>query len=305
MKPILLAYKNYVLAVYDALFAKGYLLSAALMLGIILYVNYYIGLPQSGYLHLSFLFDYAIYAFPFVSAYLLQYFFYRDHSLFSSARFWLLVLLAPAFFALRVNADTASWWLSNNTSFYSKAIYASINYAGRSLLLMLPVIVCWYINDRKKMPLYGFTKTNNARLYPLLFLGMIPLLMLASGWESFSLVYPRSFHEAGLTLQSNPARYILFELCYGFDFLSIEFFFRGFLILAFVQYAGIRAIVPAACFYCCIHLGKPLPEAASSFLGGIILGVISYHTKSIWGGLFIHLGIAWLMEALAWFIHHA
>src|SRR6218665_2986337 len=179
MKPILLAYKNYVLTVLDTLFAKGYLISVAVMLSIILYVNYYIGLPQRG--HSKFLLDYAIYAVPFVSTYLLQYFFYRQHNLFSSAGLWLLILLAPAFFALRVNTDVASWWLSNDAPLYSKATQASLNYAGRALLLLLPVMACWYINDRKQMPLYGFTRANNTRLYCILFIGMIPLLLLASG----------------------------------------------------------------------------------------------------------------------------
>ncbi|MBP9098540.1 MAG: CPBP family intramembrane metalloprotease, partial [Ferruginibacter sp.] len=80
-----------------------------------------------------------------------------------------------------------------------------------------------------------------------------------------------------------------------------EFFFRGFLILSMVKLCGKQCIVPAACFYCCIHLGKPMGEAISSFAGGLLLGIISYHTKSIWGGFIIHLGIAGLME-LAGFI---
>ena len=94
---------------------------------------------------------------------------------------------------------------------------------------------------------------------------------------------------------------LLYELSYGSDFVSIELFFRGFLILAFVKWAGKETILPMAVFYCTIHFGKPLGECISSFLGGIILGVITYRTKTILGGLIVHLGIAWLME-LAGFI---
>ncbi len=68
------------------------------------------------------------------------------------------------------------------------------------------------------------------------------------------------------------------------------------MILAFVKYAGKHAILPMALFYCTIHFGKPLGECISSFFGGIILGVVTYHTRTIWGGLIVHLGIAWLME---------
>jgi membrane protease YdiL (CAAX protease family) len=88
----------------------------------------------------------------------------------------------------------------------------------------------------------------------------------------------------------------LFELSYGADFISIELFFRGFLILAFIKWAGKDTILPMACFYCTIHFGKPLAECISSYFGGIILGIVVYHTRSILGGLIVHLGIAWMME---------
>jgi hypothetical protein len=68
-------------------------------------------------------------------------------------------------------------------------------------------------------------------------------------------------------------------------------------VLAFVRFAGQDAILPMAVFYCSIHFGKPLAECISSFFGGMLLGIVVYHTKSIWGGLMVHLGIAWLMEA--------
>jgi hypothetical protein len=59
---------------------------------------------------------------------------------------------------------------------------------------------------------------------------------------------------------------------------------------------GKAAILPMACFYCTIHFGKPLGECISSYFGGMILGIVVYHTRSIFGGLMVHLGIAWLME---------
>lgn len=90
--------------------------------------------------------------------------------------------------------------------------------------------------------------------------------------------------------------HLLHELSYGSDFISVELFFRGFLVLAFIKIAGKDAILPMACFYCTIHFGKPLGECISSYFGGMILGVVVYHTRSIIGGLMVHLGIAWLME---------
>ena len=63
-----------------------------------------------------------------------------------------------------------------------------------------------------------------------------------------------------------------------------------------MRFAGVDAILPMAAFYCTIHFGKPLGECISSYFGGLILGVIVYRAKSIFGGLIVHLGLAWLME---------
>ena len=41
-------------------------------------------------------------------------------------------------------------------------------------------------------------------------------------------------------------------------------------------------------------------EAISSFWGGLLLGIVSFNTRSVWGGLMVHLGIAWLMEIGGW-----
>jgi hypothetical protein len=51
-----------------------------------------------------------------------------------------------------------------------------------------------------------------------------------------------------------------------------------------------------AMFYCTIHFGKPMGECISSYFGGMLLGVVTYHTKTIFGGFMVHVGIAWLME---------
>lgn len=127
---------------------------------------------------------------------------------------------------------------------------------------------------------------------------MVPLIAIASSQQDFLLVYPKvqSIQLSSLQPEYNWLYVLLYEVSYGSDFISIELFFRGFLILAFIKYAGKEAILPMACFYCTIHFGKPLAECISSFFGGMILGIIAFHTRSIIGGLLVHLGIAWLME---------
>ena len=127
---------------------------------------------------------------------------------------------------------------------------------------------------------------------------MIPLIAAASTQPDFLAVYPKLkyLHNGHQAASNIGISAIAYELSYGSDFLTIELFFRGFLVLAFARFAGGASILPMAVFYCTIHFGKPLAECISSYFGGIILGVITYNTRSIWGGLIVHLGIAWLME---------
>ncbi len=210
--------------------------------------------------------------------------------------FFFLVLLAPAIFSLKTALDIPLYFSDNpNWNIYWDHV---LHWPLLALITGAILFVLWKIFDRDQ-PFYG-VKTNgiNWKPYWLMLLIMLPLIAAASTQPDFLAVYPKLKamaavrDEAGLRWWHK----LLFELSYGSDFITIELFFRGFLILAFMKWAGKDAILPMACFYCAIHFGKPLGECISSYFGGILLGVVVYHTRSILGGLLVHLGIAWLME---------
>jgi hypothetical protein len=210
--------------------------------------------------------------------------------------FLILLFTAPAIFSLKMAldipihfSDRPNWNNYWNHIFYWPALV---------LLTGTLLFICWRIFDRAQ-PFYGLKTTGiNWRPYLLMLVIMIPLIGTASTQADFLEVYPKLksiesiYNEPGISWWHK----LLFELSYGSDFVSIELFFRGFLVLAFIKWAGKDAILPMACFYCTIHFGKPLGECISSYFGGMILGVIVYHTRSILGGLVVHLGIAWMME---------
>jgi hypothetical protein len=129
---------------------------------------------------------------------------------------------------------------------------------------------------------------------------MIPLVFLASQQRDFAEMYPKLLN-TGSSSGPTIVEAVFFELAYGSDFVTIELFFRGFLILGLLKWAGREAILPMAAFYCTIHFGKPIAECISSYFGGIFLGIVVYNTRTITGGLGIHLGIAWLMELFGYF----
>lgn len=239
-----------------------------------------------------------LFAFTFCGAWLLQSVFSREN-IFAKPFFYVILLASPAIFAGKVTFDWFSSYITNPL-YYPWDQYWSVvlNWPLKCVLVFVAVALIWrwgkYGPPMAGLSAKGFT----AKPYFLLLLYMVPLIALAATQEDFLRVYPKwqrvDIIEPYLE-NSLPAK-LLFELSYGLDFLTIEFFFRGFLILAFVRYAGKNAILPMAAFYCAIHFGKPLLECITSYFGGIILGVIVYHSRSIWGGLIVHLGIAWLME---------
>ena len=281
------------------------------MLGVMIYLNYWHGLEKryvaGGKTRLShFAGYYLLYFIPFATAFLLQLLFYKDCSYYKNGWFWVILLLAPAFFSFRVNFNFHADWVASIFEGVDLPMYrASINYVLRVFVLLIPVAILWYFKDRHVQPLYGTKAMDNIKPYLIMLLVMVPLIALASTQKDFLHTYPKA-----QVLNSIPMpdwiskwRYLVFELSYGFDFISIEMFFRGFLILALMRICGQHCIIPVACFYCAIHFGKPMGEAISSFFGGLLLGIVSYNTVSIWGGLLVHLGIAWLMEIGGFFGH--
>ena len=297
---------KYIQDFYQKEFKPGYFLIVLLLLGIYIYLNYWQGLENrfaaGGRTRLSNFFGYyLLYLIPFATAFLLQLLFYKDCNYYQNYWFWIILLLAPAFFSFRVNFNyqetvVEKIWSGDAQIFWMRCI----NWVVRVFAVLIPVFIIWFIKDRHNQPFYGTATLKDVKPYLIMLLIMIPLIALASTQNDFLQMYPKAKFITQLDLPSKKLHYVIYELCYGFDFVSIEFFFRGFLILSLLKICGPHCIVPVACFYCTIHFGKPIGEAISSFWGGLLLGIVSYNTQSIWGGLIVHLGIAWLMEVGSW-----
>jgi Type II CAAX prenyl endopeptidase Rce1-like len=297
---------KYIKEFYHKEFSLYYFLLILLLLGIIIYLNYWHFLErryvEGGRTRWSnFLGYFLLYLIPFASAFLLQVFFFKDCDYYNNYWFWLILILAPAFFSFRVNFDfhevvVNKIWSGDELQFWLRCI----SWVVRVFVVLIPVFIIWLIKDKSNQPFYGTKALDDIKPYLIMLAIMVPLLVLASTQKDFLSMYPKAKFLTQMQLGNQKWRYIVYELCYGFDFVSIEFFFRGFLILSLMKICGPHCIIPVACFYCTIHLGKPMGEAISSFWGGLLLGIVSYNTGSIWGGLIVHLGIAWLMEAGGW-----
>ncbi|MGB3618498.1 MAG: CPBP family intramembrane glutamic endopeptidase, partial [Catalinimonas sp.] len=174
------------------------------------------------------------------------------------------------------------------------------------LCVVLPLVLFYVRYQRRYLDhFYGLrTRGVDLRPYLVLLALMVPLIAAASFQPDFLREYPNYRRAGGAAFAAHRGVgegwvAALYELAYGSSFLSVELFFRGFLIFGLTRFLGREVVLPMACTYCVLHFGKPLGEAVSSFFGGYLLGVISLRTGNIWGGVMIHLGIAWLMEAFA------
>lgn len=242
--------------------------------------------------------------FPFSLAWLIYSFYYNDWKIWQNNRFWFLIIFASTVFSLRTFLSFFTYDIyrilpDGRTEYF---LYRCVAVVFRDFFIIFPVFVYWWFADRKTMPLYGFTLKNyNTKPYLIMLAIMLPLVVLASYQSDFLSQYPKGFSLFPLSFDVVTERkyFFIYEFFYGIDFIFIEFFFRGFLLLAFYRLFGWGCLLPMACFYVTIHFGKPLGETISSFFGGTILGILAIRTGSIAGGIIVHLGIAWLMEFAA------
>ena len=287
------------IAVFYKEINKPVLIACTLLTAILIYLNFHFNINQyiddKNSVFASFCFRYMI----FLTAFTLPYFFcylLQRRNYFKSNRFIFFIIIAPAIFSWKIAMNTDIHLSDSvNWNFYwNQVIYWPVRLAIMSMILLL-LWLPFYRNES----FFGLaTKNFKWKPYLLMLFIMIPLIAAASTQQDFLRMYPKmkEVYSVLAGVDRNWIYKLLHELAYGTDFISVELFFRGFLILAFVKIAGKDALLPMACFYCTIHFGKPLGECISSYFGGMLLGIIIYHTRSIFGGLVVHLGIAWLME---------
>lgn len=165
--------------------------------------------------------------------------------------------------------------------------------------LIVPVLVVRYV-FRERLRDYGLETEGlleHAWIYVASYLVVLFFVVVLAKYDAhFRDYYPfyrlsnRSWLDFGL-----------WELFYAFQFLSLEFFFRGFWLRALHRSMGSSAIFAMVVPYCMIHFGKPFLETLAAIFAGVFLGTIALRTRSIWSGFLIHVGVAVSMDLAAMF----
>ena len=222
--------------------------------------------------------------------------------------FWAVSLAAIGVAGLASGFHYYKHWFDSLTDQAGRVFCVKIVMQGRRFVLFLLTAFllykCCFRNDRGFFGLRSPVK--NIRTYLLLLMAVLPFIVLASFSESFQEAYPRYkpwFSGAPLGMPV-ALHTLIFNFFYSLDFVATEFLFRGVLVVGLASVLGRNAVLPMVAVYAFIHFGKPPAEAISSVFGGFILGVIANHTRSIWSGVLLHLGIAWAMEISAYLQHY-
>lgn len=161
--------------------------------------------------------------------------------------------------------------------------------------VVIPAAVIWLVL-RERLRDYG-VKPRGALagfwIYLVMFGVVGPLVWVVSTFEEFQETYPFYRLAPGQPLWPN---FWWWELIYAVQFVSLEFFFRGFVVHGTRHRFGTHAVFVMTIPYCMIHFLKPMPEAFASIIAGIALGFMSLKTRSIWMGAALHVSVALSMD---------
>jgi membrane protease YdiL (CAAX protease family) len=162
--------------------------------------------------------------------------------------------------------------------------------------LVLPVLVILCMPGERLRDYYISLRGVVGKLwiYALMFALVLPAVVQASQHKGFYETYP--FYKWA---NRSSFDFWTWQLMYAAQFLSLEFFFRAFLLQGLRRSLGANAIFVMIIPYCMIHYGKPMAETFGAIGAGLILGTLAMRTRSIWGGVLIHVGVALTMDLLA------
>jgi uncharacterized protein len=162
--------------------------------------------------------------------------------------------------------------------------------------LVLPALVVALLPG-ERLADYGWSLAGlrgHWKVYLLLYLLVLPAVVYVSTTPDFQRIYP--FYRAA---RRSPFDFWAWEALYAAQFVSLEFFFRGFMLFACRGALGVYSVFAMVIPYCMIHYGKTFSETMGAIVAGSVLGLLALKTRSIWGGIFVHVAVALTMDLLA------
>jgi membrane protease YdiL (CAAX protease family) len=173
-------------------------------------------------------------------------------------------------------------------------------WAGTQIVsyLIVPLIVVRCIGMKPIDIGWKFRGTSSHwKYYAILLVIAVPFVVVASTTTEFQESYPLFEEFRGQEGAWSDLR--IWWIFYVLQFVAVETFFRGFLVLGLAKRFGQASIFIATIPYLMIHFSKPPVEALAAIIGGIVMGYLAYRTKSVWWGIALHVSVAALMDFLS------
>lgn len=201
----------------------------------------------------------------------------------------------PSFFRRYQGMVAGLMGWSPEHEFYSMLPY--IYWAATSLLIrvLIPMVIVVYLFRERPWD-NGFRirgVTPLVKIYPLLFIGMLPVLFLASLSSGFQNKYP-FYDQAALGWD----HFVLYETAHGIEFMGVEAFFRGFMTFGLFARFGYSGLFIMVIPYCMVHFGKPAAEVFAAIPAGLLLGYLALKTRSWFYGALLHWAVAITMDLM-------
>ncbi|HPS27690.1 MAG TPA: CPBP family glutamic-type intramembrane protease, partial [Bacteroidales bacterium] len=205
-----------------------------------------------------------------------------------------LLLKFISFIGLGNTAERAKYFIEHQTNQQLFSLgYWVVTILIFYFLIPAAIIKLVFKEKLKDYGLWGGNIFRERRIFGLFLIVMFPLILIFSTTESFQLRYPFYHLQSDETLWPD---FFIWELLYFFQFIALEFFFRGFMVHGLKKQFGYYSIFIMTIPYCMIHFGKPFPETIAAIIAGIILGTFSLKSRSIWMGVAIHFIVALSMD---------
>lgn len=189
-------------------------------------------------------------------------------------------------------------WYREYYSSHYRELFGYVWWGGINLLgfLIIPMLAIrfWF---RESVREYGWQwgeVHHHWRGYLLLASPIMVFAVIASFGDDFSRHYPfyDDAHRSWFDLLS-------WEVIYIWQFIAVEFFFRGYLVNGLKRQFGSLSIAVMCLPYLMLHFPKLWPESLGAILFGFFLGVLALMSRSIWGGVMVHVSIALMMDVAA------
>ena len=289
-------------------FHYGAYIYTFVFIAVCVFINYFFGFYQNilrpSYAHDNAMWVYPLfYAFIYFAAAIPVLLLQKEYKTLKNPRFYLKSLFFIVIYGVSIGFYKYRQWEFPELFYLERNFVYRITAELKSIVfIVIPLIFVKLLIDRKTVKgFYGLSwNSKHLDAYLIVFIVMLPVLAATSFTPDFVKAYPqfRPWHYDGIFNLSALEKTLIFETAYSLDFVVTELFFRGALIIGLCSIMGPKTILPMVAFYVSIHFGKPVAETISSMFGGYILGVLAYQTKHIWGGIFVHIGIALTMEIM-------